>query len=131
MKIIWNSFKDARHYIVEKFTWLYIGSINLWAVFAIILYFSKYADLKLGKPNEKPEYNDVTWFVMLFACGIGVVRFSLFVFLKVQFSLTIFIQKFLYLIGIIFLWSCWTNISLHRTKQVSIYLPLFKNNYFV
>ena len=86
---------------MEKFTWLYIGSQDLWAVFAIILYFSKYADLKLGKPNEKPEYNDVTWFVMLFACGIGVVRFSLFVFLKVQFK-----QKFLYLIGIIFLWSC-------------------------
>ena len=42
---------------MEKFTWLYIGSMNLWAVFAIILYFSKYADLKLGKPNDKPEYN--------------------------------------------------------------------------
>ena len=91
---------------MEKFTWLYIGSQDLWAVFAIILYFSKYADLKLGKPNEKPEYNDVTWFVMLFACGIGVVRFSLFVFLKVQFFLTIFIHKFLHLIGIVFLWSC-------------------------
>ena len=74
MKIIWDSFKDARHYIVEKFTWLYIGSMNLWAVFAIILYFSKYADLKLGKPNDNPEYNDVTWFIMLFACGIGPVR---------------------------------------------------------
>ena len=37
--------------------------------------FSKYADLKLGKPDEKPEYNDVTWFMMLFACGIGVGLF--------------------------------------------------------
>ena len=60
---------------MEKFTWLYIGSQDLWAVFAIMLYFSKYADLKLGKPHEKPEYNDVTWFVMLFACGIGVGLF--------------------------------------------------------
>ena len=24
---------------------------------------------------HKPEYNDVTWFVMLFACGIGVGLF--------------------------------------------------------
>ena len=62
-------------FIVDKFTWLYIGSQDLWAVFAIILYFSKYADLKLGKPGDKPEYNDVTWFVMLFACGIGVGLF--------------------------------------------------------
>jgi len=67
--IAWKGF------IVDKFTWLYIGSQDLWAVFAIILYFSKYADLKLGKPGDKPEYNDVTWFVMLFACGIGVGLF--------------------------------------------------------
>ena len=60
---------------MDKFTWLYIGSQDLWAVFAIVLYFSKYADIKLGKPHEKPEFNDVTWFVMLFACGIGVGLF--------------------------------------------------------
>jgi len=64
-----------KSYIVAKFTWLYIGSQDLWAVFALILYFSKYSNLKLGKPDDKPEYNDVTWFVMLFACGIGVGLF--------------------------------------------------------
>ena len=68
-------FKAWKSFIVDKFTWLYIGSQDLWAVFAIILYFSKYSNLKLGKPDEKPEYNDVTWFVMLFACGIGVGLF--------------------------------------------------------
>ena len=39
------------------------------------LFFSKYANIKLGKPDEKPEFNDVTWFMMLFACGIGVGLF--------------------------------------------------------
>jgi len=68
-------FKEWKTFIVGKFTWLYIGSQDLWAVFAIILYFSKYSNLKLGKPDDKPEYNDVTWFVMLFACGIGVGLF--------------------------------------------------------
>ena len=29
----------------------------------------------MGKPDEKPEFNDVTWFMMLFACGIGVGLF--------------------------------------------------------
>lgn len=36
---------------------------------------SKYSNIKLGKPDEKPEFNDVTWFMMLFACGIGVGLF--------------------------------------------------------
>ena len=40
-----------------------------------MLYFSKYSQIKLGQPEDKPEYNDVTWFVMLFACGIGVGMF--------------------------------------------------------
>ncbi len=68
-------FAEWKRFIVSKFTWLYIGSQDLWAVFAILLYFSKYSNLKLGKPDDKPEFNDVTWFVMLFACGIGVGLF--------------------------------------------------------
>jgi choline-glycine betaine transporter len=49
--------------------------MNLWGIFVIMLYFSKYSQIKLGQPDDKPEYNDVTWFVMLFACGIGVGMF--------------------------------------------------------
>ena len=36
---------------------------------------SKYSDIKLGRKNDKPEYGDATWFMMLFACGIGVGLF--------------------------------------------------------
>ena len=68
-------FQEWKTLIVKDFTWFYVGSMDLWALFAIILYFSKYSSLKLGKPDDKPEYNDVTWFVMLFACGIGVGLF--------------------------------------------------------
>ena len=68
-------FKDWKSWIVGQFTWLYIGSQDLWSIFAIVLYCSKYANLKLGKPDEKPEFNDATWFMMLFACGIGVGLF--------------------------------------------------------
>ena len=29
------------------------------------------SNIKLGSPEDEPEYNDVSWFVMLFACGMG------------------------------------------------------------
>ena len=32
---------------------------------------SKYSKLKLGRDDEVPEYNDMTWFAMLFACGLS------------------------------------------------------------
>ena len=37
--------------------------------------FSKYSNLKLGGQDDKPEYNNFTWFMMLFACGVGVGLF--------------------------------------------------------
>ena len=33
--------------------------------------FSELSNIKLGNPDDEPEYNDVSWFVMLFACGMG------------------------------------------------------------
>jgi choline-glycine betaine transporter len=68
-------FQVWRGWIVNNFTWLYIGSQDVWAVFAVMLYFSKYSNLKMGKDDDKPEYSDPTWFMMLFACGIGTGLF--------------------------------------------------------
>jgi len=63
---------EARAWITDNFTWLYVGSQDVWALFMIVLYFSKYGKLKLGKDDESPLYPSVTWFSMLFACGTGV-----------------------------------------------------------
>ena len=47
-------FKAWKSWIVDNFTWFYIGSQDLWAIFAVVLYCSKYSKLKLGKPDDKP-----------------------------------------------------------------------------
>ncbi len=44
-----GSFKDAKFWIAETFSWFYVGSQDIWAVVIIAIYFSKYGDLKLGK----------------------------------------------------------------------------------
>lgn len=64
-----------RGWITLKCTWLYIGTQDVWALFIIVLYLSKYSKMKLGKPYEKPEFNDATYFTMLFAAGIGIGLF--------------------------------------------------------
>ena len=42
-------------------------------LFCVFLFFfsSDLSNIKLGSPEDEPEYNDVSWFVMLFACGMG------------------------------------------------------------
>ena len=66
---------EWKSWITQTFTWMYIGTQNAWAVFIIALYFSKYGTMKLGKPDEKPEFKDATYFTMLFAAGIGIGLF--------------------------------------------------------
>lgn len=66
---------EWRRWITLKCTWLYIGTQDAWALFIVVLYFSKYSKMKLGKSNEKPEFNDATYFTMLFAAGIGIGLF--------------------------------------------------------
>lgn len=38
---------------------------------SIFLSFSKYGDIVLGDPNEKPKYNFFTWGSMMFTCGLA------------------------------------------------------------
>ena len=34
--------------------------------------FSRFGNIRLGKDNEKPAFNDMTWFSLIFTCGIGI-----------------------------------------------------------
>ena len=42
---------------------------------SLLCFFSKYGNMKLGKPDDKPDFSDATYFTMLFAAGIGVGLF--------------------------------------------------------
>ena len=64
----------AKKQMAEWKSWI-TQTQDAWAVFIIALYFSKYGTRKLGKPNEKPEFKDTTYFTMLFAAGIGIGLF--------------------------------------------------------
>ena len=47
-----------------NFPLFYIEVQNIWAIFIIALYFSRYSKLKLGTMDDEPEFNTVTWFMM-------------------------------------------------------------------
>lgn len=65
----------AKSWVTVTATWFYIGTKSFWVIFIVILYFSKYSNLKLGKDDDEPEYNDITYFTMLFAAGVGIGLF--------------------------------------------------------
>ncbi|CDO02376.1 Glycine betaine transporter OpuD [Oceanobacillus picturae] len=59
-------------YLVDTFGWFYLLTATGFLIFAIYLIFSKYGNIKLGRPGDKPEYGYLTWFAMLFSAGMGI-----------------------------------------------------------
>jgi betaine/carnitine transporter, BCCT family len=58
-------------FITSSFGWLYL-IFGLGAViFLIWLSMGKYGNVKLGGPDDKPEYSTFAWVSMLFCAGIG------------------------------------------------------------
>ncbi|MFC4386957.1 BCCT family transporter [Gracilibacillus marinus] len=71
-----NSLNEAANsglsWMITNFGWFYMLITALFVAFVIILALSPYGKIKLGKPDDEPEYSWFSWIGMLFAAGIGV-----------------------------------------------------------
>ncbi|GGC80155.1 glycine/betaine ABC transporter [Thalassobacillus devorans] len=67
-----NITTNIQGFLTEKFGWFYLLSATGFLAFAIFLIFSRYGKIKLGKPDDEPEYPYITWFAMLFSAGMGI-----------------------------------------------------------
>lgn len=59
-------------FISETFGWFYLLVTTGFILLALFLIFGPYAKIKLGNPDDKPEYNYFTWLAFLFTAGMGV-----------------------------------------------------------
>ncbi|MFZ4452427.1 glycine betaine uptake BCCT transporter [Salibacterium aidingense] len=62
----------AQAFISERFGWYYLIIVSLFVIVCLYIIVSPYGRIKLGKPDDKPEYNLATWFAMLFSAGMGI-----------------------------------------------------------
>lgn len=79
--ILWGAFEpdnldkvtgNIQGFITAKFGWFYLLAATSFLVVALFLVVSPYGRIKLGKPDEEPEYNYITWFAFLFTAGMGI-----------------------------------------------------------
>lgn len=65
-----TEFAKWQQWIIDVWPWMYVASQNVWVcVLIYVLY--KYWGLKLGKDDDQPEFSDMTWFAMIFSCGVA------------------------------------------------------------
>ncbi len=58
--------------LTTDFGWLYLISMIIFFGFIVYFAFSKYGKIRLGSDDSRPEYSNMTWFGLLFGCGMGV-----------------------------------------------------------
>ncbi|XGA32994.1 BCCT family transporter [Virgibacillus sp. CBA3643] len=59
-------------FISGTFGWFYLLVTTGFVLLALFLVFGPYGKIKLGKPDDEPEYSYFTWFAFLFTAGMGV-----------------------------------------------------------
>lgn len=62
----------ALEWMITNFGWFYMLITAFFILFVIILAISPYGNIRLGKPDDRPEFSWLSWIGMLFAAGIGV-----------------------------------------------------------
>jgi len=65
-------FTAAQNWIVRDLGWYYMLLIGVFVAFVIVIALSKLGSIKLGRPNDEPEFGVMSWFAMLFSAGMGI-----------------------------------------------------------
>jgi glycine betaine transporter len=58
--------------VFRALDWFYMFAVTALLIASLALALSKYGRLRLGAPNDKPEFSTPSWLAMLFAAGMGV-----------------------------------------------------------
>ncbi len=59
-------------FLTNDFAWLYLICMLVFLAFDLYVAFGKFGKIRLGGDDSRPEYKNLTWFGLLFGCGMGV-----------------------------------------------------------
>ena len=64
-------YSGVKSWITTNLGWYYIGAVAVIFVFSVWVTFSQFGKVRLGKDSDRPEFNNFTWFAMLFSAAVG------------------------------------------------------------
>lgn len=67
-----NTANNALDWMIDRFGWFYMLIATIFVLFVIALALSPLGKIRLGDPDDYPEFSWFSWVGMLFAAGIGV-----------------------------------------------------------
>lgn len=65
-------FEGLHGFITEYLGWSYLLVVTFFLGFLLWLGLSRYGSIRLGQPDDRPEFSFGAWFAMLFSAGMGI-----------------------------------------------------------
>ncbi|SUO97339.1 BCCT family transporter [Suttonella ornithocola] len=65
-------FNNLQNHIIAYAGWFYIAAVAVFLIVSIYLALSRYGNIKLGPDHSSPDYDNFSWFAMLFSAGMGI-----------------------------------------------------------
>ena len=59
-------------FIATYLNWFYVLLSTSFLLFLVYLAFGRFGSVVLGPPNQRPEFDNLSWYAMLFSAGMGV-----------------------------------------------------------
>ena len=66
------TFNSLQSWLITNVGWFYMAVVAMFFVFVIYLAFSRYAFVRLGPDDSRPDFSYPSWFAMLFSAGMGI-----------------------------------------------------------
>ncbi|HEX2212119.1 MAG TPA: BCCT family transporter, partial [Mycobacterium sp.] len=63
---------NALSWVMNTTGWLFVVAASGFVVFILWLALSRYGAIPLGRDDEEPEFNSVSWVAMMFSAGMGI-----------------------------------------------------------
>jgi choline/carnitine/betaine transport len=62
----------ALTWVMDNTGWLFVLTASGFVVFVLWLALGRYGNIPLGRDDEEPEFNGVSWVAMMFSAGMGI-----------------------------------------------------------
>ena len=67
-----NASGSALTWVMDNTGWLFVLTGSGFVVFVLWLALGRYGTIPLGRDDEEPEFNGVSWVAMMFSAGMGI-----------------------------------------------------------
>jgi choline/carnitine/betaine transport len=62
----------ALTWVMDNTGWLFVLTASGFVVFVLYLALGRYGNIPLGRDDEEPEFNGISWVAMMFSAGMGI-----------------------------------------------------------